>query len=62
MVMTSRQVAATMFLALAIVASVASMPRDAQGPMPPRQMGPLKAAPVTASELPAESVRDLTYN
>lgn len=62
MVMNARQVAATVVLALVIIGSVASMPRDVSKPMPPRQMGPLAAGPVIARELPAESVRDLTYN
>ncbi|MGZ5584154.1 MAG: hypothetical protein ACXWF2_13710 [Usitatibacter sp.] len=64
MVMNTRQKVATALLALAIVASVMGMPgtNEAQRPLPPRAMGPLKATPVVAVELPAEHVRDLTYN
>ena len=62
MVMNARQVAATVMLGMVIVASIVSLPNRAQTPMPARQMGPLKSAPLTSKELPAESVRDLTYN
>ena len=62
MVMNARQIAATVMLGIVIVGSVASMPRDSHQPLPQRQMGPLKASPMNAKELPAESVRDLTYN
>ena len=62
MVMNARQIATTVMLGIVIVASVVSMPDRANTAMPTRQMGPLKAAPVTAQELPAENVHDLTYN
>ena len=62
MVMNARQIAATVMLGMVIVASVVSLPNRASAPLAARQMGPLQAAPLTSKELPAESVRDLTYN
>ena len=63
--MTAKQRMATGFLAMLIVGSVAVMPAGADIKRPVRIMPQPPVSPqarVIAAELPAEQVRDLTYN
>jgi hypothetical protein len=64
--MNTKQQIATGVLAMVIVASVAFMPVNAgvkeTRAQPSRMSGMIAAAPVNATELPQEQVRDLTYN
>jgi hypothetical protein len=63
--MNVKQGLVTGVLAMVIIASVAFMPVNAgeNAPAPlMRASGMIAQAPSAASELPAEQVRDLTYN
>jgi hypothetical protein len=66
MIMNRKQLMATAFLAVLLVASVISMPRasmDApKDTRPVRASGMIAAAPTVASELGSDQVKDLTYN
>ncbi len=66
MIMNRKQLMATAFLAVLLVASVMMMPRasmDAPGENRlVRASGMIAAAPVAASELASDQVKDLTYN